>query len=150
VRNRRSKLTDWLFLERYVSIVWTRRRVRDELWRVNRVEAPRFVGEKGSSKRRCCFFTVTRSLQKIPRRVKFKLSIVTIQLPSCWAVGGRLLRISFELVVQNNGFRYFLHGFAHLLALALHGAIRFGLADFQLPLQNALGAFHKLSGFQLA
>ena len=29
-----SQLTDWLFFERYVSIVWTRRRVRDEQTKV--------------------------------------------------------------------------------------------------------------------
>jgi hypothetical protein len=37
VLHRSSQLTDWLFLERYVSIVWTRRRVRDEQTKVKLV-----------------------------------------------------------------------------------------------------------------
>ncbi len=124
-----------------------------------RVAAPLFVGEKRTSKRRCGSFTLTRSLQNIRRRVKFKLSIATIRMlrgsthlhaSSRQRIGEQLLRITFQIVGQNNGLRDFFHGLAHLLALPLHGAIRFFLADSQLALQDALGALHKLSGFQPA
>jgi hypothetical protein len=124
-----------------------------------RVAAPRFVGEKKSSKHRCDFFTSGQSLQNSTRRVKFKLSIATIQIvrgpdhhygSSRQRLDELLLRLAFQLVVQNNRLRDFFHGFAHLLALPLHGAIRFFLADFQPALQNSLGALHKLSAFQPA
>ena len=73
--------------------------------------APRFVGEKRSSKHRCDFFTFTRSLLNSPRRVKFKLSIASIRIvcgkasihhhaSSRQRMGEWLLRVAFQLVAQ--------------------------------------------------
>ncbi len=54
---------------------------------------------------------------------------------------------AFHFVVQDNSVRDFLHGFSHLLALPLHGSIRFFLADFQLALKYAFGALDDFAGF---
>jgi hypothetical protein len=78
------------------------------------------------------------------RLVKFKLLIAAIRN----AHG--LLRTALQFVIQDHGLRDFLHGLAHLLALPLHGAIGFFLANFHLTLQNPFRALHQLSGFQLA
>jgi hypothetical protein len=158
VRDRSSQLTDWLFLERYVSIVWTRRRVRDE-----RIKVKFALGLLVSSAKRGDQSAVpTTSLRHGVCRIPFKESNSNFQLPRFkWCAAALnyasklqrmcewLLSIAFQLVVQNNGLRDFFHGLAHLLALPLHGPIRFILADFQLALQDTLGALHKLSSFQL-
>jgi hypothetical protein len=60
-----------------------------------------------------------------------------------------LLGTALQFVIQNDRFGDFLHGFAHLLALPLQGAVGFFLADFHFALQNALGPLHQFSRFQL-
>jgi len=116
-----------------------------------------------SAKRGAESTDTTSSLRNAVCRIAIEESNSNFQLPrfkssadplnfasSHQHMGELLLRVALQLVVQNNGLRNFFHGLAHLLALPLHGAIRFFLADFQLALQNALGALHKFSGFQLA
>jgi hypothetical protein len=80
VLDRSSLLTDSLFLERYVSIVWTRRRARDVQYKAKGVLGLLiFVVEKRSSKHRWNHFTFTRSLQNFRQGVKFNFSIATIR-----------------------------------------------------------------------
>jgi hypothetical protein len=159
VQHRSFQLTDWLFLERYVSIVWTRRRVRDE-----RIKVKFALGLLVSSAKRGDQSAVTTtSLRHGVCRIAREVSNSNFQLPRFkWCAAPLnsasklqrmrewLLSIAFQLVVQNNGLRNFFHGLPHLLALALHGAIRFVLVNSQFALQDALGALHKLSSFQLA
>jgi len=159
VQHRSFQLTDWLFLERYVSIVWTRRRVRDE--RIKVKFALRLL--VSSAKRGDQSAVTTTSLRQGVCRIACEVSNSNFQLPrfkSCAASlnyaarrerkDKSLLRVAFQFIVQNNGLRDFFHGLAHLLALPLHGAIRFVLVDSQFALQDTLGALHELTSFQLA
>src|SRR6202521_3010674 len=118
---RRSGLTLRLVVERYVSIDWTRRRVREN-WTRHRVRdklcswrpgapVPHFIGEVRGSWRRFDLF-ISRVVCNLHNEiVKFKLSIVMIRNSS------GLLRAALQLIVQNDGLRDFPNGLAHLLAL---------------------------------
>ena len=61
----------------------------------------------------------------------------------------QLLRTLFYGIAQHNGIGNFFHGFTPLLALALQNLVGLWLSDPQIPLQNCLGAFYELAGFQL-
>jgi hypothetical protein len=112
VRHRSFQLTDWLFLERYVSIVWTRRRVRDKRINVKLVLGPLV----SSAKRGGESTDTTSSLRHAVCRIALEESNSNFQLPrfkSCAAplnyassrqrVGEWLFRVAFQLVAQNNG-----------------------------------------------
>jgi hypothetical protein len=156
---RSSASTQRLIFERYVSIVWTRRRVRDKQTRVK-------IGLRllvSSAKRRGESTDTASSLRHGVCRISLEVSNSNFQLPRFkWCAAPLnyassrqrtpewLFRAAFQFVVQNNGLRDFFHGLAHLLALTLDGAIGLVLVDSQFALQDSLGALHKLSGFQLA
>ena len=70
-----------------------------------------------------------------------------IQTFDCNDMQRALFRVSFQFIVQKNGFRNFFHRLPRLLALSLQRAVGFFLVDFHFTLQNALGALHQFSGF---
>src|SRR5882762_5156119 len=110
VRDRSFQRKDWLFLERYVSIVWTRRRVRDE-----RIKVEFALGLPVSSAKRGDQSTITTSsLRHGVCRIAREVSNSNFQFPRFkWCATplnyasklqrmcGWLLRVAFQLVAQN-------------------------------------------------